>query len=516
MVRRVESPLSLGRLNLRAPLGRAFPNEKEVCMGLAGFWRDVGPSRLRFLLVVAVVGCLASACGGGPDGSAAPHPDSREDLAAAPDAPDAPDALDAARAPSSVPLFAVVPGSTRKICQLTGEFDRHAAATDGVPPEDRPAHNRTFSRYGIHGTDLGSSFEQGGVLWFLFGDTFATETIPFDPEDGQSHSRPNPIAADAIAFTTDTDPTDCVDLEFLTRDDADDVWRCPSFDPGGSVVQGEGLGLGGSMYVWFADGEGPSVTRLARSDDGGRRFSVLHDVSTNRFLGVSVEIVPALLLPGLEDVGTADWIFVFGTGPTYRESDLFLAVVPVASIEDPNGMAYFAGRDAEGLPRWSPSEDVAVPVIDVDNPLATGDYFLGVPLDEKRDAEGCIGEFSVHYNEQAEAWVVLYNCDFTSIEMHTAEVPWGPWSEAVTVFHPVDDGGYCNFLHLTAEFAAAAGLDCARNVSVPGRADPGSPYGPFVIERYTTGTPGSVTLYFTMSMWHPYNVLLMTTELRRR
>ena len=55
--------------------------------------------------------------------------------------------------------------SVRKVCQLTGEFDRERHA---------PAFNRTQSRFGLFGTDLGSTFEHEGKLWFLFGDTWPT------------------------------------------------------------------------------------------------------------------------------------------------------------------------------------------------------------------------------------------------------------------------------------------------------------------------------------------------------
>src|SRR5262245_35044615 len=54
------------------------------------------------------------------------------------------------------------PGSTVKVCQLTGDFD----ATRRMPTK-----SATEKRFGIVGTDLGSSFEHDGKLWFLFGDT---------------------------------------------------------------------------------------------------------------------------------------------------------------------------------------------------------------------------------------------------------------------------------------------------------------------------------------------------------
>jgi hypothetical protein len=57
----------------------------------------------------------------------------------------------------------LVPSSVRKVCQLTGERDRERGTL---------AFNQTETNFGFFGTDLGSSFEHGGRLWFLFGDTW--------------------------------------------------------------------------------------------------------------------------------------------------------------------------------------------------------------------------------------------------------------------------------------------------------------------------------------------------------
>src|SRR5215467_2835515 len=51
----------------------------------------------------------------------------------------------------------------QKICQLIGDWDRELG---------QPTFTQTESRFGIAGTDLGSSFEHNGKLWFLFGDTW--------------------------------------------------------------------------------------------------------------------------------------------------------------------------------------------------------------------------------------------------------------------------------------------------------------------------------------------------------
>jgi hypothetical protein len=57
----------------------------------------------------------------------------------------------------------------QKIVQLTGEFDREGWDGTGTPDF---ASNRTDSKFGIIGTDLGVSFAHQGLLYFLFGDTW--------------------------------------------------------------------------------------------------------------------------------------------------------------------------------------------------------------------------------------------------------------------------------------------------------------------------------------------------------
>ena len=127
-------------------------------------------------------------------------------------------------------------------------------------------------------------------------------------------------------------------LEFLADPDHPGFWRYPSFDTDGGAVQEEGLSIGDSMYVWFSTGRDGGTLTLARSDNDGQSFTILHDVSSNRFIGASVEPIPNLVIPGLEEVGETDWLFVFGIGPKYRQSDLFLAAVPLALIEDPQAL----------------------------------------------------------------------------------------------------------------------------------------------------------------------------------
>jgi hypothetical protein len=45
----------------------------------------------------------------------------------------------------------------------------------------------------------------------------------------------------------------------------------------------------------------------------------------------------------------------------------------------------------------------------------------------------------------------------------------------------------------------------------------GDPYAPYLIARFARGVPGSESdIYFLMSTWNPYNVVLMKARLRLR
>lgn len=413
------------------------------------------------------------------------------------------------------PRFEVVAGSTTRICQLTGEWDEAEAAHAGLWIDEVPTPNQTGSRFELFGTDLGSSFEHDGKLWFLFGDSFTTLTIPGDPDHIESSSGVGkPLAADATAWSADDDPTDCVDLTLLTGSGTEpDTFLNPTFDVDGGTVQQDGVSVGGSMYVWFSSMGSEQGSALARSDDHGRTFDVLYSVSTGRFIGIQAVLLDDVAIPGLEDLGT-EWVLLFGTGD-YRESDLYLAAQPRSDLGQGDEIHVFAGLDDDGAPTWSRDEADAQALVDTDNPSRTGDNPFGFVDPDKADAEGCVSEFSVHYSPHADAWIAMYNCDIWSIEMLSAAVPWGPWTAPATVFDPVDDGGYCGFIHISEDMEAGYGLDCDVNVTTPDRADPGSPYGPYVMERYSEPTADGVILYFVMSTWHPYNTHVMTTQLRR-
>ena len=359
----------------------------------------------------------------------------------------------------------------QKITQLTGEFDREGWDGTGKP---KFSLNRTESGFGIIGADLGSSFAHQGRLWFLFGDTWRV-----------GHGTPNDDL-DSMAFCTNNNADQGLELTFLPRPPL-----VPGITQAAFEVPLDGVSWNNNMYVFFSTDRrqagiyalmGRSV--LARSDNNGLDFTLLHEISRYKFINVSTTIVDAQEhgLPG-----HGPQLVIFGSG-RYRSSDVYLAVKPAANIEEPGGLLFYAG----GLekPQWSRDEDSAVPLF----------------------GEGCVGELSVRWNPLLNAWTCLYNADWPAdrssvggIVMRWAPRPYGPWSRGDIAFS-VDDG-LGKFMHLPNVDHTQEGFDIDRS------ADLGGMYGPYQIPHYTRHSDNGVRIYFTMSAWNPYQVMLMTLEI---
>jgi len=85
-------------------------------------------------------------------------------------------------------------------------------------------------------------------------------------------------------------------------------------------------------------------------------------------------------------------------------------------------------------------------------------------------------EMSVAWNSYLKKFVMLYTNTLNDVVMRTADKPEGPWSEATTIVKTADI--------------------------------PGGIYAPY-IHPWSTGRD----LYFTLSLWSNYSVMLMRTTL---
>ena len=122
-----------------------------------------------------------------------------------------------------------------------------------------------------------------------------------------------------------------------------------------------------------------------------------------------------------------------------------------------------------------------------------------------------VGEFSVAYLEPVKRYVMLYNSEKPrGITLRSAPAPWGPWSEGTVVFEPWRDKGYGEFMHISAQFK-----DKRDALSDPKRDDEwGGEYGAYVMTRFTSGADGRCRIYYTMSTWNPYQVVVMRSDLQ--
>ena len=429
------------------------------------------------------------------------------------------------------PLVLTPRGRALKVDQLIGDVDKNTR---------QPTRGQSLKRYGVEGADLGSPFEDGDRVIFLFGDTIG---------------KGNPPGADAIGFTTDRTPDDGVALDFFTRHKAGKgrgkllgkgkgpgkgKGKGPGKGPGKPKIRGRGAGaerylafsprnangkeqelkgvevpvagirLGSSAFVAYKDNHAgdedgskdreavevapTDITSLARFDpESGvaTTLCVLSRQPQGRFNKISLRLpVDSAGFPA-----GGPFVVVLGTGK-HRASHAYLALAPIAAFDRCAGLLYFA-RLENGQPVWSPRESDAGPV------------FRDGP------GEGAIGELSVTWAAPIRRWIATYDAKVPggarNVFLRYSETPWGPWSEPVTLINGKTD--------ITGVFAHDS-----RRVPDDGLAGPmigekhpekasGAAYAPFVVERWTRLEGSILKIYYTLSLWNPYTVLLMRSDL---
>ena len=350
----------------------------------------------------------------------------------------------------------IIVSRATKIEQLIGDFDRQ---------RQEPTSNLTGQRYNLFFTDLGAPFHHKERTYLLFGDTV-------------------PSANDPIAYTTDHSPGDGLELHFLQDNVGNyNPITIPGIRLSGFEVPMEGISIDDRMYIYATTDHTQKVTMgrsvVAVSEDDGFSFTYLYDFSSSHFINLSIVKVDLSAWDGFPG-SAGEGLVIFGSGK-YRQSDVRLAFQPADSIESQSSILFFKGFDHSGMPLWGSLESEADPLFS--HPVA--------------------GELSVSYNTHLRQWIMLYNAD-NAIVMRSAHKPWGPWSDAKIIFDPFEDNGYGHFIHVSWEYEK---ID---SVHDPGRENEwGGVYGPYQFEELASGDSSSTTIYFTMSTWNPYTVVLM-------
>ncbi len=189
--------------------------------------------------------------------------------------------------------------------------------------------------------------------------------------------------------------------------------------------------------------------------------------------------------------GEARYVYAFGT-PSGRAGSAYLSRVPDNAVTDLKQYEYWDGKS------WVTSQAKAAPVLG-DSTRSTG--LFGWAIDLANDPNilggalagftgaktgGNVSEMSVQYNEYLGKYVVLYGNGANNVILRTADDPTGPWSAPVTI---------------------------ATSGQYPGL------YAPMIHPLSGTGeltdgtNPDVSNLYWNMSLWGNYNVVLMKTDL---
>ena len=363
------------------------------------------------------------------------------------------------------PVDVIVASRAVKICQLVGDFDHQ---------KQQSTQNLTNTHYKLESTDLGVPFKYKDRIYLLFGDTNG------------------PKGGDAIAYTTDKNPEDGLELTFLH--DKDGIYapiNIPGISQKDFEVPVEGVSVNEKMYIYHTTDHtekismGRSVLAVSNNDDEPD-FTYLYDFSKKYFINISIVKINLSEFKNFpEDKG--EGLIIFGSG-IYRQSDVYLAFQPAEKIESKESILYFAGIDTSEMPIWSKNEDDCKPLFH----------------------HPCVGELSVSYNRFIKKWIMLYNGNKPSgIILRTADNPWGKWSEPQVVFDPWKDKGYGHFMHIGSGSKQYDKVSDSTRERVSG-----SEYGPYQFEDLATGNKKSTTIYFTMSTWNPYTVVLMKANLK--
>jgi hypothetical protein len=332
------------------------------------------------------------------------------------------------------------------------------------------------SNYCVGGTDLGSTFEHNGHLYFLFGDT---PHIPGTHDDRD----------DFLAWTDATSPED-VALTVNKDGNCVHILTVPGVVLSGLEVPSYGISLTSGVYAVVTtdatqnpDTMGRSV--MAVSHDDGYSFQQLYNLSVlsqgGKFINVSMVEVDGRQYSNMP---LEPCVIIWGSGQ-YRQSDVYLAYVPSARIADPSAIRYFTGLVGPE-PYWSTNEADAVSLFNPSEPV--------------------VGELSVAYCQPLAQWLMLYNAP-GEIHMRSAIDPWGPWSsQPTTIFQGERDRANGRYIHFP-------NADVFSDSPLVSSDSNGGPYGPYLIPRFFRGDQNRVSIVYTMSTWNPYQALLMQSDI---
>jgi uncharacterized protein (TIGR03437 family) len=448
-----------------------------------------------------------------------------------------------ARAQSAAPTLTYVPGSSVKLYQINGDCDWAVwdATITNKTQTCKPTTSKTATNADVLGDDVATSFENNGELIMMFGDTIGASAA-YNPTYIGFQNTFDWNAHDPIARSTTLHAEDGLLLNFfLSGNHGLDVAPPPQpngtpVDMGAFNVPNGGITLNGTIYISYKTGH---TTDSAGNGTDAMDYAVLGTFNETTQAFTSGRTTSAL--PGGHFITVAFYesptgtlgspapalpepdVVMFGLG-LYRASNIYLSVIPsseFASGVDSSGNSatrYFTGM-SNGKPTWSLNESDSVPVVTDINP-----------------ANPTIGNLSAFYSQQLGLWLMTYDGGkgsdaTTGVYFAYAPQPWGPWSTPQRIFNDCRDNALGNFIFYY--YAVAAGNTCptampAGVTSAPNSAGPAGPtinmanndpqttkgggYAPQMVQRFTEIAGNTLKIFYTLSTWNPYTVVLMESD----
>jgi Domain of unknown function (DUF4185) len=375
--------------------------------------------------------------------------------------------------------------------------------------------NNTFDRFGISGTDLGIMWDNGITdnpnttvnehqVLIAFGDTFGNHAVPGEEwrsdtmfrssdsnlSDGISvpdghYVGTGPESSDVFAGS----PLDRNQWLQFGRTFSKQLLANPNLGPSVTLIPTAGISVptpgtkyGATQYMsfmavqqWGAPGQWTtSYSAIATSVDNGESWQVApQTVRYNQgWTGNQNFQQMAFVRPG------DGFVYVYGT-PNGRQGSAYVARVPEQSMLDLTKYQYYSTGNP-GFFGWG-----ATPAGWITNNPGAASPIMPPPA----TAGACgavnngatVSELSVQYNKYLHKYVALYTDQFNNVVMRTADQPQGTWSTAKVLMPQQSGGIYAPMMH---------------------------PWSPS-----TLGTGSD--LYWNLSLWNEYNVMLMKTDLTK-
>ncbi len=450
----------------------------------------------------------------------------------------------------------LVQGSTEPRIQLTGEnfqlFSNGTYYTSLVP-------GMTLSQYGVLGADLGYPVVYADKIVFLFGDTLSVYAAAGPKYFLSAGSGAN----DSIGYIPNLDLNQCHYIGTVDQQIAAGNTR-PSVSPGAcpgirfyqnpkpgltdhifmsttisGLQNGEDLGpfetpsgafdYNGRLYMFYITNEQNATPHyalqsiLAKADQSNTAWSDKAPPTFTRLYTVSSH--PAITDPAnppsqANDFGkfmfnppvaldaatlgqagftqglplplrnAAKVVFVFGSSWRYNLSNLYLAAFSADDVEAGTSKWFYYAGQSGGVNNWTTDEKAAAPL-------------LPEPAN--------IGNHSIVWNAALHNFVLMSG----NVVARFSPKPWGPWSDPISVFGPQSPWAL-KLIHHPGQDTITRSVVPIYNpqtnqVNDLNSTDTGVPYGPYIIDKFTQNTDGSVTVFYTMSTWNPYQVFLVSS-----